>query len=676
MAALEPNLLEEGVTIHVAERLVAGQHLYRDIVFFTGPFPFELLAFLFRMFGESILVARTAVVVLHGITSAAAFDLAQRARIGTAAHLAAAFIALSPVLLFPLCSIYFYTTLAMSLILLAVYAAERGTQSTGWACAAGVLTACVALSKQTVGVTLGLGLLLTFPFVTTRKRRGPAIRGLLFGGTAVALIGILAFALTGTLHDMVGALVVTPLSLNDSFRMPFPSLWPPFVLDQNTLTNLPYYLPGLYVLLFHSLSLSPALIFATQLLYAAPVAVLLATLAQGATRRLPPAVWLSGVGLLTASTNLLPRTDFGHLAMALPATAFQLVLVAALGNPRESRLWRPLVAGGVAALLSAGIIAGAQLYKSSGPPTFGPRVPLRPVNDVYRAPAVSRVISYLRTHARPGEEIFVARQEPLLYFATDTQNPTRYEGMVQGLRGEQEEEILRVLPRLRYIVMSESDAPERGFYSQELPAVYAALERYFRVPDDFPLDEKQWILVLERGPDRGPSAIDLIADRVARSPWIRDHPQQVRRVDPAVLPTVRPQGFRRPLLTPMGQSGGGIDLSLEVPRNGVFQAAVGLGTLETSFGTLRQGAGVRFSVSVVSGLNEVVIQSLELPADRSGKRHWQPFEADLSAYAGQHIILRLEAVPIDPTSHRGFADRGFAWWGSPRIAAASQGPNA
>jgi len=105
MAALEPNLLEEGVTIHVAERLVAGQHLYRDIVFFTGPFPFELLAFLFRMFGESILVARTAVVVLHGITSAAAFDLAQRARIGTAAHLAAAFIALSPVLLFPLCSI-------------------------------------------------------------------------------------------------------------------------------------------------------------------------------------------------------------------------------------------------------------------------------------------------------------------------------------------------------------------------------------------------------------------------------------------------------------------------------------------------------------------------------------------------------------------------------------------
>src|SRR5215472_1284054 len=51
MALLEPNLVEEGFPLHVAQRLVAGQHLYRDIAFFTGPVPFELLALLFRIFG-------------------------------------------------------------------------------------------------------------------------------------------------------------------------------------------------------------------------------------------------------------------------------------------------------------------------------------------------------------------------------------------------------------------------------------------------------------------------------------------------------------------------------------------------------------------------------------------------------------------------------------------------
>jgi len=40
---LEPNLVEEGLVVHVAQRLARGEHLYRDIVFFSGPLAFELL---------------------------------------------------------------------------------------------------------------------------------------------------------------------------------------------------------------------------------------------------------------------------------------------------------------------------------------------------------------------------------------------------------------------------------------------------------------------------------------------------------------------------------------------------------------------------------------------------------------------------------------------------------
>jgi len=670
MALLEPNLLEEGFPLHVAQRLVGGQHLYRDIFFYTGLLPSEFLALLFRIFGDSIVVARAAVVVLHGITSATTFGLARRAGAGPLAHLAAATVVVTPVLFFPLYSIYFHTTLAMSLSMLAVYAAVRATESTGWAWAAGVLTASVALSKQTVGGTLGLGLLVVLWSVASPKRRVAAVGGFAGGGGAVALVSVLAFALQGTLGQMVTALVVSPLSLHETFHMPFPRLWPPGTLDNNTLTSWGFYLPGLYVLLtpppIAGIVVFPhGLPFATQLLYATPPAVLVATLVRGAIGRLPAPVWLNGVGLLAASTNLLPRTDWGHLAMVLPTTAVQLVLVAAVPvDPHAPRRSRVLLAASLtAAVLSGALVAGAGLWAMSGSPTFGPRVPLRPVTGGYRAPAVPRVIEYLRTHTRPGEEIFVARQEPLLYFATETQNPTRYEGMLQGFSGQQEEEILKVLPHLRYVVMSELDSPAQGVYSQELPAVYAALERYFRVPDDFPVDKAQWLLVLERGPKRGASAVDLVAARGAAHPWMRDRSGHIRWLNPAALPIGNARFLHRPLMAPMGELGGGMDFSLEVPPHAVFEAGVGLARLGTSIGGAVQEADIRWIVRVLTGQRDEVLQSVELPADPDGERGWEPIEADLSSYSGQRITLRLETVPATP-----LATPEFAWWGSPRVA--------
>ena len=66
MLPLEPSLLEEGYLIHFAQRMIDGEHLYRDLITYTGPLPFELLAALFRIFGEEIAVGRWAVAALHG----------------------------------------------------------------------------------------------------------------------------------------------------------------------------------------------------------------------------------------------------------------------------------------------------------------------------------------------------------------------------------------------------------------------------------------------------------------------------------------------------------------------------------------------------------------------------------------------------------------------------------
>ena len=67
------------------------------------------------------------------------------------------------------------------------------------------------------------------------------------------------------------------------------------------------------------------------------------------------------------------------------------------------------------------------------------------------------MIHDLRRHTRPHEAIFVARQEPLVFFATDTRNPTPFEGVLPGLREWQEPLILEALADVHFAVMSDID---------------------------------------------------------------------------------------------------------------------------------------------------------------------------------------------------------------------------
>ena len=496
VAGLEPNMLEEGLPLHVAQRLLQGDHLYRDVVFFTGPLPFEFLALLFRFFGDHLAVARGAVVVLQAIATASVFGIARRAGTGAFAHAAAAVQAAAPILFFPLFSIYFPSTLATLLSMLAVYAAVRSTASLPWAVSAGVLTASVALCKQTVGVTLAISLVAGVTAYASAGRRLLTGGALLAGGLAAALVTVVAFAAQGTAGDLFDSLVTMPLTLSDSFRTPFPDLWPPADMGKVAWRNWPYYLPRMYVFTITPANapvrgLGTGISLVTQVLYVLPFAALVATVLRAIFGRLPAAAALPAAAVVAAISGLFPRSDWGHLSMVLPAAGVQLVLAASAGRAAGVREGVRRVAAGllVAGVGAASLGAAVFYYRMAAPQPWDARVPVRPVSESYQTPAVPRVIDYLRARTSPGEAVFVARQEPLLYFAMGVRNPTRYEGMMQGLHERQEAEILEALSTLRYVVMSEIDQAATGYYSEELPAVEAYLERHFRVPADFPVDK-------------------------------------------------------------------------------------------------------------------------------------------------------------------------------------------
>ncbi|MBW2668006.1 MAG: hypothetical protein JRE13_17085, partial [Deltaproteobacteria bacterium] len=76
VAPLDPNLLEEGIVVHTAQRMLEGERLYRGVVSHTGPLPYEFLALLFQIFGAKIAVARAAVVLLQAVATGTVFATA------------------------------------------------------------------------------------------------------------------------------------------------------------------------------------------------------------------------------------------------------------------------------------------------------------------------------------------------------------------------------------------------------------------------------------------------------------------------------------------------------------------------------------------------------------------------------------------------------------------------
>ena len=257
-----------------------------------------------------------------------------------------------------------------------------------------------------------------------------------------------------------------------------------------------------------------------------------------------------------------------------------------------------------------------------------------PVSRAYRGPAVPRVIQYLRRRARPGEAIFVPRQEPLIYFATDTRNPTPFEGVLPGLREWEEPVILEALDDVRFVVMSDIDQPIYTYYSDELPAVWDYLERHFRVPPDYPIDDYNWIMVFARGPDRGATAIDLVAEHSRGRAWVRDRDGHVQR-DVGAPQRLASRQLRRPLPIALGPGGGGVDFELSIPHDGaVFQAGVGYRGLVSVDHQYIHPPGTTLVVSIRSDGEFEPVASARIDDGLRAGRSWVPVEADLAAWAG------------------------------------------
>jgi hypothetical protein len=369
--------------------------------------------------------------------------------------------------------------------------------------------------------------------------------------------------------------------------------------------------------------------------------------------------------VLSQIAHLFPRTDWGHLVFVLPATGVQLLMVCARAELRAApRLQRAAHAFAAGLIVLAGV-SGLGLAWQSQRSEMGSRVRERPVGESARYENLGRVVRYLRKNTRPGDPIFVARAEPLIYFATDTVNPTPYPGVIPAIQEEQEQTITAALERTRFVVMSEIDQPTFTYYRDELPQVQDYLERFYRIPDDFIRAGRNWILVLERDRDRGQTLLDFFRNAAEGRRW-RFTPQG--EMEPAEdIPYKLPSQYnRRPLAVDVGTRGGGIDFQVDVPPESVLQVDVGRRPTRGPAGYLGPPIDAVASVWIAEAGPFRQLAAVAISPSEYKGESWIPLEVDLAPYSGKRVTLRFQ--------FRSEKDLQFpyGWFGSPRIA--TRGP--
>jgi 4-amino-4-deoxy-L-arabinose transferase-like glycosyltransferase len=432
--SMEPD---EGIVLQGATRILSGQIPYRDFFSFYTPGSFYLVAGLFRIFGNSFLVARSSLAVAGALCSVLTYVLCRRVcSRGVSAY--AAILATATGAAFRFLVLHnCYSTLSAAA---AVYAAIRlvETRNSRWAFATGTLAATTFLFEQSKGGGLALGLLLGFLLLRRLVFGRPrAIADLAAGFAWPFLLTFGYFAMQHAFSEMLRSW-----------------LWP--LRHYTGANHVPYgwqnWSDNTRDIVFHSgpLALRVVKVIAVSPGFLVPVLPLLGigvlTYWAFRLRKEPsnePVRYYVVLGSAMAGLLLsvvMVRPDILHFMYLVPLwyVALAWILAAEARSSFLNRI-RPALVAYVA--FAFGMLGFAVLLA-----TVGAHERIETRRGEVTAGAPDTVIPFLQSQYGAGDSLLVYPYLPLYNYLTATQSPSRYDFFQPGMNTpEQAREIIQSL---------------------------------------------------------------------------------------------------------------------------------------------------------------------------------------------------------------------------------------
>ena len=424
------NLLDEGSTAAQALRIVKGELIYRDFFTVVTPGSYYTVAWLFEMFGATLMVLRwTALVTGLGILLVT-LTVARRVMVWP---FAAAAGLMTTVWGWFLVTPNFYSLEAALLSLIALGCYVYGRPAARWMVAAGVAAGLTAMVKQNVGAYVTAGLFVTIwasrLFDDGADWRGRLkMSGQFIAGIAIAVVPTLAWLIAkGAGPYLYESWLYYPIvKYTERFARPFPDFFPLAENDPYDLwTKLIIYLPAVVY----------------------PFAVIaIVFLALKYQRHRQRDVKIEGHALLAiTSVGILtllqawPRADVPHILFGLQPTFVLFAYLLFCAYRALAKIPGPRIAiaavAGVIALAPAltllwkgkqrtdweyqNYIVAVRTDRGAGIFTAG-----------LEAQRMDVVTKYISEHTAPDDPIFVVPWAAGFYFLADRGNPTRTDFML------------------------------------------------------------------------------------------------------------------------------------------------------------------------------------------------------------------------------------------------------
>ncbi len=420
----EGFLLDEGILLEGAQRILQGQVLYRDFFGFYTPGSYYGLALLFRLFGDSVLTGRVALLLEGALMAALTYLLARRVTARWAALLAA-YAGAAITLPFEFIILHNWDSTLLAYVTL--YAAVWWLERPHWASAGavGLFAALTCLDEQSKGAGLVLGLLAAGLWLARRRewrRRFRAPQAWAAGaGFAVPVLATVAyFARQGAWRATV-ADVLWPLRHYNAdnalsygymfFRADIPARGTWLTKAVAALV----FSPHLAILLLPWIGLGVAAALWLGQRPGRP---------EGAARAYYAVVSCVMAGLLLSV--LATREDYSHVLFLTPIFALALAWVMGRAAPGPvARAAAPVI--GVYVMLFFTLAAVPYWAKA----LWGYPQTMATAHGRVRVAVREEALAYLR-RVPPGA-IYVYPYLPDYYYLSGRPNPTRFEWFQFGL---------------------------------------------------------------------------------------------------------------------------------------------------------------------------------------------------------------------------------------------------